>query len=130
MPLTRLSLWGDTLKTRIKIIFLQDKALLLVFLLSLLLNFALYLLLYFGIKPTLEPLILHYSVYFGIDLIGEWYRLYLMPIVGSFLWLVNFSLAMIFYQKQKVAVYLLGGVILLIEILLIISGALLVWINY
>ncbi|MBI5622027.1 hypothetical protein HY933_04170 [Candidatus Falkowbacteria bacterium] len=129
MPLTRLSLWSHGIKARLNLIFLQDRLLLLLFLFALVLNCVLYLVLYLLVKPSADPLVLHYSVYFGIDLIGSWYSLYLTPAVGTFLWLVNVVLALVFYQEQRLAAYLLGGVTALMTALLLLGGSLLVWIN-
>lgn len=58
-------------------------------------------LIYFKIHPSDKLLILHYTIPFGIDLVGPWYRLYEIPIAGAIIALVNFILAYIFYTKQK-----------------------------
>ena len=130
MILTKISVFANNLQRQLKIILLQDKILLILFLVSLLINLILYLVIYLGIKPSAELLVLHYSVYFGIDLIGQWYKLYLMPAVGSFLFLVNFSLALFFYKKEKIVSYLLTGATVLIEAFLVVGGVLLIWVNY
>ncbi len=130
MPMSKISIAWNNLQQQVRVIFIQDKILIILFLLSLFLNLALYLAIYWLIKPSLDSLILHYTVYFGIDLIGQWYKLYLMPIVGSFLFLVNFPLALFFYKKEKVASYLLTSVTFLIELFLAVGGGLLIWVNY
>lgn len=130
MLLAKINIGLHNLRQKTKVIFLQDKIVIILFLVGLLLNLALYLAINLGIKPATEPIILHYSVYFGIDFIGHWQQLYLMPAVGTFLWLVNFILALFFYQQEKITSYLLSGVILLIELFLLIGGGLLIWINY
>ena len=58
-------------------------------------------LIYFRIHPSDKLLILHYTIPFGIDLVGPWYRLYEIPIAGAVIALVNFILAYVFYTKQR-----------------------------
>lgn len=58
-------------------------------------------LIYYRIQPTDNLLILHYTIPFGIDLLGPWYRLYEMPIAGFAIALINYVLAYIFYTKQR-----------------------------
>lgn len=53
-------------------------------------------------------IILHYNVYLGVDLVGEWWRAYLVPIVGTFTALLNSFLAWWFYfQEERIASYIL-----------------------
>ena len=53
-------------------------------------------------------IILHYNVYFGVDLVGEWWQSYLAPAVATFLTLLNIFLAWRFYEKkEKIASYIL-----------------------
>jgi hypothetical protein len=130
MILTKFNLWGNNLRQQLKIIWLQDKILLILFLVSLILNLLLYLAILGWVRAQTEPLILHYSVYFGIDLIGSWYRLYLMPAVGSFLLLVNFFLTILFYRKERIIGYFSSGALAFAELLLLVGGILLVWINH
>lgn len=58
-------------------------------------------LVFLKIQPSDKLLILHYTIPFGIDLVGPWYRLYEIPVAGAAIALVNFILAYIFYTKQK-----------------------------
>lgn len=130
MILTKLSVLSTNLRQKIKIIWLQDKILLVFFLVSFFLNLAFYLFLVALARPTSEPVVLHYTVYFGFDLIGEWYRFYFMPTVGTFLFLVNFFVTLKFYQPERMAGYLLSSLTLVVEFLLLIGGILVLLINY
>ncbi|MFA6534174.1 MAG: hypothetical protein WCT37_03295 [Patescibacteria group bacterium] len=129
MVLAKLNIWESGLRRQLKLVWLQDKIILVLFFVSLFLNLGFYLAIYFSIRPTEASLVLHYSVYFGIDLIGPWFQLYLTPLVGSFLGLINLALALIFYQKEKIAAYLLAVTTLLLEIFLLIGGGLLILVN-
>jgi len=126
---SKISVWWSDAKRDWKVIFIQDKVLIILLVLSFVLNLLLYLAIYWFIKPTVDPITLHYSVYFGIDLIDNWYKIYLMPVVGSFLFLVNGSLAWFFYRNQKLVSYFLIGAIFLIEVLLDVAGTFLILIN-
>lgn len=130
MVLAKFNVWSSNLRSQLKVVWLQDKILIVLFLVSLFLNVVLYSWIAWKIKPVADPLVLHYSVYFGIDLIGQWYELYLMPIVGSFILLINFILFLAFYKKQVMAGYLLAGAALLVEIFLLIGGYLMIMVNF
>jgi len=50
---------------------------------------------------------LHYNIYFGIDNIGNWYNVFIMPLFGIFIIVFNNILAYTFYSKEKLISYLL-----------------------
>jgi len=58
-------------------------------------------LIYYRITLSDSLLILHYTIPFGIDLLGPWQRLYEIPIAGFVIALINYVLAYIFYTKQR-----------------------------
>jgi len=129
MILTKISVLSGNLRKQLKLIYLQDKIVLILFFLSLFLNLVLYLILAVWLRPVADPIILHYTVYFGIDYLGAWYNLYTMPAVGTFIGLVNFGLLFFFYRREIMVGYFLSGVTLLVQALLLIGGSLLLWIN-
>jgi len=49
------------------------------------------------LRPTDSALILHYNVYFGVDLIGAWWHVYALPLGGFLLFLLNTILAYWFF---------------------------------
>lgn len=51
--------------------------------------------------------VLHYNIYAGIDIIGQWYWLYIIPGILLALSIVNFLLALWFWAKQQVWSYIL-----------------------
>ena len=64
--------------------------------------------LFYFIRPRETPLILHYNVYFGVDLIGTWWQAYILQGVATFLLIVHIFLAYSFYQrKDRFAAYIL-----------------------
>lgn len=64
-------------------------------------------LIYF-IRPRETPLILHYNVYFGVDLLGTWWQAYVLQGVASLLFLLHTALGYSFYKKKdRFAAYIL-----------------------
>ena len=48
------------------------------------------------LKPFLP---LHYNVYMGIDRFGPWYGAFVIPVLGTFLWIINSIFEALFFQK-------------------------------
>lgn len=60
------------------------------------------------IRPSETPLVLHYNVYFGVDVLGIWWQAYMLPLLGGALVLGHLSLAQRFYQQsERIASYLM-----------------------
>ncbi len=100
--------------------------------LSLLLNLANWLFLYLRLFPLVKnasAIPLHYTVYFGIDLLGPPIRIFLLPLLGFLVILINFILAYRLAPSDKFLSNYLAGATLLIEILLILGSAFLILIN-
>lgn len=75
---------------------------------SLLLNLSLWMLLYFRIKPSNFPVPLHYSVYFGIDNIDYWYKVFFVPGIGVLFIFLNLFLCIWFYNKERFITHFLS----------------------
>lgn len=56
----------------------------------------------FFIHPTTDQIFLHYNVVFGVDLIGEWWKIFAAPIGGLTIFLCNFLLSWYLYGQDKV----------------------------
>jgi hypothetical protein len=85
----------------------------------------------FYIRPIDLPIVLHYNVYLGVDIVGDWWQLYFLPIIGDLFFIINTVLAYLFYQKKE----RLAGYIFLLSSFFVQSGILiaiggLVKINY
>ncbi len=65
-------------------------------------------LLAFFIRPTEALLVLHYNVYFGVDLLGAWWQAYILPMLGAGFFSGHLLLASSFYgRSERIAAYLL-----------------------
>lgn len=69
--------------------------------LSVFFHLAAWVLLSWYIKPQSELIVLHYSVYYGVDRVGTWSEAYLLPVFGLFLLLLNTGLALFFIDRHR-----------------------------
>ncbi len=85
----------------------------------------------FFIRPVDFPIILHYNVYFGVDVIGDWWQIYFMPLIGLLILSVNSILGYLFYQQtERVVAHLLMLATFIAQIGISIAVASLLLINY
>ncbi|MFH1392488.1 MAG: hypothetical protein ABIG90_02280 [bacterium] len=98
-----------------------------ILIISLFLNFLIWLLLFFGLKQNSEPIILHYSAYLGADLIGFWPDSFSLPAVGFIIIILNYFLA--WYLPKKRLQYLLVNASLICQVFLLIASISIVIIN-
>jgi hypothetical protein len=91
-------------------------------------NFAI---LWIWIEPVDYPIILHYNVYFGVDMIGDYRQAYFLPLTGLVLFVINLFLAIYFYaKKERIASYILLMATLMIQLSLIVGSLSIILINY
>jgi len=100
----------------------KDKLALSILSASLFVNIALWIYLRLIVKPTSQPIILHYSVRFGPDILGEYFQIFSIALVGTFIILINAILSDFIYSREKLAALFLTGNILIVEIFLFIAG--------
>lgn len=85
----------------------------------------------FVIRPRETPIVLHYNVYFGVDLLGAWWQAYLLPAAVLFLLAFHLFLARYFYRRrERVASYLLLLSMLFLSAAIAISSAAIAYVNY
>lgn len=85
----------------------------------------------FFIRPVDFPIILHYNVYFGVDVIGAWWQVYFLPLIGLAILIVNTVLGYLFYQqKERIVAHLLILATFIVQISITIAVASLLLINY
>jgi hypothetical protein len=96
---------------------------------SLLANLGSWVWLGWHIRPELGSVFLHYTVLFGVDLTGPWYRVFAAPIIGMSIIAFNHFLGWLFFHKDRFVSYVLGSVAVLCNVILLIVAALLVFLN-
>jgi hypothetical protein len=102
--------------------YIKDKMILSLVAGSLATNGLLWWLLYSKFRNQTEFIPLHYNIYFGIDLYGPWYRILLMPLSGTGIFFINLVLSIIIYKPAKPIAYILLGITVILELLLLWAG--------
>lgn len=99
--------------------------------LSLAANIANWIILKLLIQPVDFPIILHYNVYFGVDLKGNYLQVFGIPSIGLFLFLINNLLSLKAYRSgERIASYLLLMATLMMQVNLIVYSLSIILINY
>ena len=98
---------------------------------SLVLNIVNWGLIAFFIRPVDFSVILHYNVYFGVDVIGPWWQIYFLPFIGLIILGINTILGYLFYQKkERIVAHLLMLATFIAQIGIAVAVASLLMINY
>jgi len=114
------------------VLIFKDGFFRLLFFFSLAVNLFIWGFLYLKFSPLRalgENFPLHYNIYFGVDFIGRWYEIFIMPLIGTFFIAINFILADIIYLRDKITSYFLTGAGAFIQILLLLAAYSVVMIN-
>lgn len=83
------------------------------------------------IRPVDYSIILHYNVYFGVDMTGSWKSVFFLPGIGLLLFLVNFFLAFYFYRRlERMACHILLMAGLMVQLSIMIADISVILINY
>lgn len=96
---------------------------------SLVLNLALFLFFLFFIKQSDIPIVLHYNVDWGVDYFGEFKNIFILPLAGLVIFLLNGILALRLWFRMKILAYFLAAVTLISEVFLWLAGIALYIIN-
>ncbi len=72
---------------------------------------------------------LHYNVHIGVDTVGDWWRIYTVPVVALLVLLVNFGLARFFFRRERALSYMAFGATLLLEGVLFIATIFIILLN-
>ncbi len=81
------------------------------------------------IPRTGEQIFLHYNIMFGIDLVGEWWKILFAPISGAAVLIINYLLSFTLYSANRFLARLLAVFTTCFETLLLIGAVLIVRLN-
>ena len=95
--------WMPTLR-----LYFRDYWIRLLFAVAIFLNFVV-LFLVGWYQPDTERVLLHYNVYFGIDLIGEVVALWWLPCLAAILIVMNATIALHVWRRDRVLSYFVAG---------------------
>lgn len=99
------------MKSKLTIIFWRDRLIRYATLLAIIIHLSQWILIFVKLMPMvsgIDYLSLHYNIYFGVDLIGSWKRVFVFPSVGLVFLVINTFLVAWFYKKEKFLSYILG----------------------
>lgn len=75
------------------------------------------------------PVILHYNMFFGVDYLDSYDKIYLIPFVGLVIITLNMMLGYSLYTKKRLASYFLSFNAILVQIFLILASYFLIRVN-
>ncbi len=107
----------------------KNKIIMSIFALSCLANVSLWIFLFKNQKSSELPVILHYNLFFGVDYLGGYNEIYLIPIVGVIVIIINTILGYLLYERERLASYFLTFNIFIVQSFLLLAGYLIVEIN-
>lgn len=81
------------------------------------------------IRPTEELLILHYTVHFGVDFLGGWQSVFVVPTIGLLFSIINTLVAWWFWSRVHVLSYVVNVVTVVVQGILVAVSILLVALN-
>lgn len=107
--------------------YLKDKKIFISLIFSLLINIFFWITVSSLTASSQGSIPLHYSIYFGVDLLGDRKEIFKLPFISLLFILINFILSFIIYKREKILSYFLVFSAFLIQIFLL--GAALLIIN-
>ncbi len=98
---------------------------------TLLLQIVSFVVLFFFVPSQQSIVIVHYNVYFGVDLIGEWAQIFIIPTISLVFVITNTLLAQwLYYQKERIASYVLLLASILVSLGSVLACSGIAFINY
>jgi hypothetical protein len=98
--------------------------------LAFLANIGIWAALFWTAVPTDAPIILHYNIYFGVDVVGNWKSLFFMPALAAGLLILNLMLSRFFYYKERLVSYLFAATALVLQLLMAVGVIAAIMINF
>lgn len=98
-------------------------------LLSVVANAGVWFWLFWNIPPQDSPVFLHYNILFGVDLIGDWWKIIYIPLTGLLLILLNSIIGWVTFHKDQFIAYVLNTTTVICHIFLAVSAYLIVFLN-
>lgn len=90
-----------------------------------------FLMLGYFVRPSEDLFILHYNVYFGVEIQGVWWQVFILPLANMLFFLGHLFFAWRFYGKsERIASYLMLLGSWLLSIGTVIASAGIAFINY
>src|SRR4030042_5829024 len=114
--------WKATMREKFRRFFWHgywtDPVIFFSFVLAALVSLAMWVTIWMIVEPTDQLVIIHYNIYFGVDEIGNWKSIFLMPALSTAILFVNAVLSRFFYYKERLVSYLFAAMALLVQLLM------------
>lgn len=107
----------------------RDKIIITNLVLCLLVNVILWVLLLLKFWNFGEYIILDYNIYFGISMLGPWYQVLIMPLLGLLAIIIDFLLSFYMYLKNLLVSRCLVFTALGINLIILVAGLFLILVN-
>ena len=102
--------------------FFRNKISFTLLIIALFLNLISWIYIFVYIKPQDEPIFLHYNIYYGVDLIGEWFQIYFYaPLMGIIICFVNSFISYILYKRDIRLTYLIEGINIFLQLSVLVA---------
>lgn len=72
---------------------------------------------------------LHYTIYFGVDLVGPWHEIFIPALFGLLALLVNFSIILRIYETRRVLAYIYAWSAVFVELILLAASFFIILLN-
>ncbi len=72
---------------------------------------------------------LHYNIHFGIDTVGPWWQIYVVPGVGILFIILNLFAARFTWQRDPMLSYVVASATVLVELLLFVAMIFIVFLH-
>lgn len=83
------------------------------------------------VRPSENLFILHYNVYFGVEIQGIWWQVFILPVAGTLFFFGHLFFAHYFYGKsERIAAYLMLFGAWFISVGIVIASVGIIFINY
>lgn len=133
IALRRIVIFKNFLTSGLKLVvfrsYWKNEIIMSILALSCLANISLWAFLFKNQKSSELPVILHYNLFFGVDYLGAYNEIYLIPIVGVIIIFINTILGYLLYERERLASYFLVFNIFIVQSFLLLAGYLIVEIN-
>jgi hypothetical protein len=110
-------------------LYLKYKPNLIMLFLAILANILTWFWIIFRIRPQEDLIFLHYNILFGVDYIGEWWRVFYIPTIGLLILFINFVIGWVLFSKDKFISVILNAISVISGVFLLVIAALLVFLN-
>ncbi len=75
----------------------------------------------FKVHPGSEVLPLHYNVFYGADAVGRGYELYLVPLIGLFIFAVNLGFSLALERRDQFAAKMLASAAVAAQLVILLA---------